>query len=86
MNGFTSDRRLYVTADKERVVEEGDPEAAFLLVGAGSSVDPEIARKYSLDRVLSKAVKGPAQDKAVKPPMPIILGRTPKEGKETQSK
>lgn len=32
-----SDRRLWLDAKKERVVEDGDPDAAFLLVGEGSN-------------------------------------------------
>lgn len=37
----TVDRRLYLTADRERVVEEGDPDAAFLYAAAGRRVPRE---------------------------------------------
>lgn len=33
-----ADRRLYLTADRATVVEEGDPRAAFLLVGQGGEI------------------------------------------------
>ena len=40
--------RLYLTADKERVVPEGDPEAAFLFATPGKEISAEDAEKYSL--------------------------------------
>lgn len=48
MVNFVSDRRLYLTADKSEVVEEGDDKAAFLLVGAGGVVSEEDASRYGL--------------------------------------
>jgi hypothetical protein len=45
---FISDRRLYLNSARSRVVEESDPGAAFLLVGAGGSLDDATARKYGL--------------------------------------
>lgn len=48
MANFVSDRRLYVTADKSEVVEEGDEKAAFLLVGEGGVVSEEDANRYGL--------------------------------------
>ncbi|WP_425154700.1 hypothetical protein [Candidatus Palauibacter sp.] len=47
-NQITCDRRLYVTADKSRVVEAGDSEAAFLLAAAGGTVPGSIAEAYGL--------------------------------------
>lgn len=44
---FTSDRRLFLDADGN-VVEEGDPRAATLLVGAGGQLSDEEARRYGL--------------------------------------
>lgn len=38
MATYIADRRLYVTADKSEVVEEGDPRAAFLLAGKGGQI------------------------------------------------
>ncbi len=45
---FVSDRRLYLTADRERVVEHGDPEAAFLLVGKGCELPMAEAKRFGL--------------------------------------
>ncbi len=64
MPNFTSDRRLYLTADKARVVDEGDAEAAFLLVGEGGELPEEEAEKYGLTGAKAKAK---AADKAQEP-------------------
>jgi enoyl-CoA hydratase/carnithine racemase len=45
---YRADRRLYHTADKSRVVEEGDPEAAFLYLAEGQSAPLAEAREYGL--------------------------------------
>lgn len=56
--------RLYLTADKERVVAEGDPDAAFLFAAPGSEISAEDAEKYGLGT--KKAPK--AADKQAAPP------------------
>lgn len=64
---FKSDKALYLNADKSQVVEEGSPDAAFLLVGAGSEIDDADAKKYGLKssgKTEDKAVAGPEEDKA----------------------
>jgi hypothetical protein len=38
-----STRRLYLTADKSKIVNEGDPTAAFLLCGIGGTIDKAYA-------------------------------------------
>lgn len=45
---FVSDRRLYLTADRSAVVEEGDAGAAYLLVGVGGEVPTSVAKQYGL--------------------------------------
>lgn len=63
---FKSDRDIYLNADKSAVVEEGDPDAAFLLVGAGSEIDDTEAAKYGLKstgKTEDKAVAAPEDDK-----------------------
>lgn len=47
MGNFVSDKRLYLNADRSKVVEEG-PDAAYLLVGEGGMVSAEDAEKYGL--------------------------------------
>lgn len=61
------DRRVYRTVDG-RLVEEGDPEAAFLAYPAGEEVVDAEARRSGLTEFLAKAgVKAKAKpaDKAV---------------------
>lgn len=43
-----SDRRIYINADRSRVVEESDPAATFLLVAAGKDVSDEDIKRYGL--------------------------------------
>jgi hypothetical protein len=45
---YTSKHRLFLTADRSRVVRADDPEAAYLFVGAGGSVSDEDAQRYGL--------------------------------------
>ena len=64
-----SNRRLYLTADKSRVVEEGDTEAAYLLVGEGGALDDDTAARYGLlplaSGSASKAIVEPPNNKAL---------------------
>lgn len=48
MPSYKPGRRLYLTADKERAVDEGSPEAAYLLVSAEGELSMEEAAKYGL--------------------------------------
>jgi hypothetical protein len=43
-----ADRKLYLTADRERVVEEGDDDAAFLFKGEGDEITDEEAKQYGI--------------------------------------
>lgn len=45
---YTADRRLFLTSDRARVVEAGDPEAAFLYAVPGRTVPREEAERYGL--------------------------------------
>lgn len=60
---FVADRRLWLTADQSRVVEDADPDAAFLLAAKGDEINAETVERYGLG---PKKVK--AQDKAVRGP------------------
>lgn len=44
-----STKRYYLTADRTRAVEQGDPDAAVLLVGQGSPIAPEVAAHYGIE-------------------------------------
>lgn len=62
---YTSDRRLYLTRDG-RVVEDGDPEAHQLLVGAGGQITAEMARQYGLPEQKPQDAE-PAAEEAAEP-------------------
>lgn len=70
---LVADRRLWQTADRSCLVEDGDPEAAFLFCTPGDEVPEEEARRYGLLKVKAepppedKAVKAPPEDKAAEP-------------------
>jgi hypothetical protein len=54
--------RLYLNADKSKVVPEGDPEAAFLFATPGTEISAEDAAKYGLGA--KKAAAKPADKQA----------------------
>src|SRR5690606_38088968 len=45
---WKSDRRLFLTPDRKRVVEADDPEARTLLVGPNGYIPLEVAKQYGL--------------------------------------
>lgn len=51
-----SAKRYYVNADKTQAVETGDPSAAFLLVGKGSIIEPQVARFYGVETYEGEAI------------------------------
>lgn len=55
-----SDRRLYFTADKSQLVEEGDPRGAFLACAAGDPIpDPPKEEKAAPQSKNKAADKSP---------------------------
>jgi hypothetical protein len=69
---WTADRRLWLTSDRSRAVEDGDPEAAFQLVAPGQQITERDAKKYGL--LVEKAAEAPTEkvkskpaDKSVRP-------------------
>lgn len=68
-----SDRRLYLSADKQRVVEEGDPDAAFLFAGVGGEILPDDANRYGLAYKGGKVLL-PRQQKAAQVPENKAVG------------
>lgn len=63
-----ADRRLYLTADKSRVVEEGDPEAAFLFTTPGKTISDADVERYGLAPKKAKPpVEEPAEEKQAAP-------------------
>lgn len=58
-----ADRRVFLDATKSKLVEDGDPKAAFLLAAEGAAVPDEFVSLYKpKKRKATKAVK-PAEDK-----------------------
>lgn len=57
-----ADRKLWLTADKERVVEDGDPAASFLFATPGDEISDEDAKRYGV-----KAKSKPADKQAPAP-------------------
>ena len=59
---IVADRRLWLTADRSRVVEDGDPAAAFLLAAPGAEIPADDARRLGLSveagRVVLPGAKG----------------------------
>jgi len=68
---MVADRRLYLTADKTELVEEGNPRGAFLYCSPGQFVDEQ-----EVERLLrrkngepeAKALEAPPENKAVLAP------------------
>jgi hypothetical protein len=58
-----ADHHIYVNADRSRVVEENDPDAAFLLAAAGDDVSADDVKRYCLNAPKAKA----ADEEAVAP-------------------
>lgn len=46
---LTADRRLYVNADRTKLVEEGDPEGSWLLYAVGRKIGQGDADRYGLE-------------------------------------
>lgn len=58
VQGTVADRPLYLTREKDRVVEEGDPEAAFTLVGcAGATIPASVMKELGLSVVDGRVVQ-----------------------------
>lgn len=48
VTAFKADRRLYLTGDKSRVVEEGDTSSAWLFAAPGSDISQADVKAYGL--------------------------------------
>lgn len=61
-NVTLSKERWYVTEDKREAVREGDPKAAFLLVGKGGAIAPEVAEHYGIETYSGTSIERVAND------------------------
>lgn len=76
-----ADRRLYLTVDKSRIVEEGDPAAAWLFAGVGQPILPAEIARYRLGErdgrvVILDAFVPPAEARAAVPVAPATTEST----------
>lgn len=69
------DRRLYLTADRSRIVEEGDPRAHSLYATPGMTITVEEAKRYGL---IDKNVPESVPIRKATTPQPTLTN--PKEG------
>ena len=66
-NFFISDRRLWLTAGRDKLVEEGDLEAAELYATEGTRIPREQAIKFGLVQEKKTEKKAPANKGGKKP-------------------
>jgi hypothetical protein len=69
-NALIVDRRLYLTAARDRVVEEGDPEAAFLLAAPGTGLPADMVARFGLTSRIPATPEAAAPD-------PVAMADTP---------
>lgn len=79
MSRVRIDRRVYLTADRERAVDEGDPDARYLLCTAGGEVDRDLAARYGL---LDKPEPEPAEPAEQEPEQVESKQRRPAANKQ----
>ena len=66
--GFKATTRLWLNADRTKLVPEGDEECAFLFCGVGETVSKTDAEKYGLLKPKAeKQAEAPADKQAAKP-------------------
>lgn len=75
--GLVSDRRLYLTSDKEQVVEDGDPRAAFLFATEGFEIQAVEVERYGLTSVDGRVVIHGATPAAAAEPKTSVEGEVP---------
>ena len=64
-HGMLSDRRLYLTADRGLVVEDGDGRAAYLFATEGFEISAGVVEQYGLSLVDGKVVLPAAETEEV---------------------
>jgi len=69
MSVYRVERRLWLTADRTRVVEDGNPAARYLYATPGMDIPYAEAVRYGLTGARShrKAIAGPPENKALAP-------------------
>lgn len=73
--------RLYVTADRQKAVREGDKRAAFLLIAKGQEIPTVVAKQYGIEGGRLKQRKK-ADNKMVETPNNKFINPESKEKKD----
>ena len=73
--------RLYVTADRQVAVQEGDKRAAFLLIAKGQEIPNVVAKQYKIIDGRLKQSKKPANKMAEKSDNKFVTQSENKEKK-----
>ncbi len=81
MTRLTADRRLYVTAEKDRIVEEGDPDAAWLLYAAGRVIGLGDVERFGMEEDKSGRVIYEGAPRLSRPKLELV-GQEAAEGSE----
>lgn len=68
--GLIADRRLYLTRDKLRMVEDGDPDAGFLLCAPGRVIPAEDCAALGLQLVDGRIVQDAGEPESEPTPEP----------------
>jgi hypothetical protein len=64
-----ADRRLYINAANTRLVEDGDPSAAFLLAGEGGRIAKGDVQRLGLELMDGRVVQAPLETAEVVAPV-----------------
>jgi len=89
MGSYFPGHRLWLTADKSRLVEDDDPDAATLFCGPRDGISEADAERFGLKAKPppeDKAVKAPPEDKAAGPTPEAAATGAPKRIVEPQSR
>lgn len=89
---LVADRRLYLDHSKERLVEEGAEDAAYLLAGAGGMIPGDVAADLGL-KVVDGKVSQPKAPKATpderigsRPSPPVVEPPAPRAPRQRKPK
>ena len=97
-NNVTAKERMWLTADHERLVADGDPDAATLYAGVGTTIPASAVEQFKVvDGYLSRASKAKAQaedkakakgeDKGAKPKTGLsVVAETKRRGGRPRAK
>ena len=84
-NWVQTEERLFLTADRERIVAEDDPEAAFLFASPSDRVSVEDAVRYGLIKGKAKA-EVPAEAPAAEAETPAEPAKPAAKKRSTKTK